>query len=129
MSSFHERYPAKSTLLSENTRINEGAHFRPGARGCPSQADWRQPAARGILNGIQQYNSDRSIRRKIDRPKMPNSPRCGRLTGSLVAALLVVHGSLLAWEGWRQSPAVDEVAHLPAGLSHWKLNRFDLYRV
>src|SRR5262245_12463839 len=60
---------------------------------------------------------------------MPNSPRCGRLTGSLVAALLVVHSSLLAWEGWRQSPAVDEVAHLPAGLSHWKLNRFDLYRV
>lgn len=26
-------------------------------------------------------------------------------------------------------PNVDEVAHLPAGISHWKFERFDLYRV
>jgi hypothetical protein len=26
-------------------------------------------------------------------------------------------------------PSIDEVAHLPAGISHWKFERFDLYRV
>ncbi len=60
---------------------------------------------------------------------MLNSLRRGRLTGCLAAALLIAHGGLLAWEGWRLSPTVDEVAHLPAGLSHWKFSRFDLYRV
>lgn len=47
----------------------------------------------------------------------------------LVAALLVVHGGLLAWGASRHSPSIDEVAHLPSGLSHWELGRFDLYRV
>ena len=55
--------------------------------------------------------------------------RQDRLSGWLLAALLVIHTALLAWEGWRASPTVDEVAHLPAGLSHWKFSRFDLYRV
>jgi hypothetical protein len=26
-------------------------------------------------------------------------------------------------------PNIDEVAHLPAGISHWKFERFDMYRV
>jgi hypothetical protein len=60
---------------------------------------------------------------------MMTSVRHGRLRGCLVVALLVVHSALLGWEGWRASPTVDEVGHLPAGLSHWKFSRFDLYRV
>ena len=43
--------------------------------------------------------------------------------------LLLVHAGLLAWSAGRHSPAVDEIGHLPAGLSHWKLHRFDLYNV
>ncbi len=48
---------------------------------------------------------------------------------AVVLAMSVVHGSLLAWESWHDAPMWDEVAHLPAGLSHWQLGRFDLYRV
>jgi 4-amino-4-deoxy-L-arabinose transferase-like glycosyltransferase len=44
-------------------------------------------------------------------------------------ALLATHAALLTWGAWRHSPTVDEVAHLPAGISHWHFGRFDLYRV
>ncbi len=43
--------------------------------------------------------------------------------------LLVIHASLLAYGGKVHSPTVDEVAHLPAGISHWKFARLDLYKV
>ena len=46
-----------------------------------------------------------------------------------VACILVLHGSLLAWSAIRHSPVIDEVGHLVAGVSHWKLQRFDLYCV
>jgi len=45
-----------------------------------------------------------------------------------VLAILVVHLLLLYTIG-TYSPTVDEVSHLPAGLSHWRFGRFDLYRV
>ncbi len=48
---------------------------------------------------------------------------------SFVAALLLVHAALLAWAATRHSPVVDEVGHLPSGLSHLELQRFELYRV
>ena len=48
---------------------------------------------------------------------------------SSVACILVMHSSLLAWSAIRHSPVIDEVGHLPAGLSHWRLQRFDLYNV
>jgi hypothetical protein len=44
-------------------------------------------------------------------------------------ALLIVHAALIARIGYVNSPAMDEVGHLPAGLSHWVSGRFDLYRV
>lgn len=44
-------------------------------------------------------------------------------------SLLVLQSGLLAWTAFANSPVVDEIAHLPAGLSHWKFQRFDLYRV
>lgn len=42
---------------------------------------------------------------------------------------LALHSTLVAWGAWSHSPAWDEIGHLPAGLSHWQLGRFDYYRV
>jgi hypothetical protein len=36
---------------------------------------------------------------------------------------------MLAWAAWRDSPTIDEVAHLPSGISHWESGRYELYRV
>jgi len=53
-----------------------------------------------------------------------------RMRGEWFAVCVVfVHVLLLAWLATRHSPVVDEVGHLPAGLSHWKVRRFDLYNV
>ena len=43
--------------------------------------------------------------------------------------LLVTNAGLLLWSGWRHSPVANELAYLPAGISHFDLGRFDLYRV
>jgi hypothetical protein len=43
--------------------------------------------------------------------------------------LLAIQAGLLAWSATRHSPSVDEMGHLAAGVSHWELGRFDLYRV
>jgi hypothetical protein len=48
---------------------------------------------------------------------------------AFIALVLAAHVSLLAWSATRHSPTYDEVAWLPAGLSHWELGRFDLARV
>jgi hypothetical protein len=60
-----------------------------------------------------------------------DSPFKSRMSATawMVVALLIVHASMLAWIGLRNSPSPDEVGHLASGLSHWKLGRFDLYRV
>ena len=47
----------------------------------------------------------------------------------LISAMLIVHVGLLTHTIVTYSPTVDEVSHLPAGLSHWRFGRFDLYRV
>ncbi|QDT32932.1 glycosyltransferase family 39 protein [Thalassoglobus polymorphus] len=52
-----------------------------------------------------------------------------RVTGWIVAALLLVHAGLLAYSATRHSPTLNEPGHLVAGLSHWKFGRFELYRV
>lgn len=46
-----------------------------------------------------------------------------------VALLLLFHACLLAGLAVSHSPTYDETAHLPAGISHWQLGRFELYRV
>jgi hypothetical protein len=46
-----------------------------------------------------------------------------------LALLLVVHAGLLGLGAWQHSPSWDEVGQLPAGLSHWQMGLFDLYRV
>ena len=52
-----------------------------------------------------------------------------RVVGTLLVLLLGLHGGLLAWIAAKHSPVVGEVNHLPAGLSHLYLERFDLFRV
>lgn len=47
----------------------------------------------------------------------------------LAGTLLAFHALALAWGGLQHSPTMDELGHLPAGLSHWMLGRGDLYRV
>lgn len=43
--------------------------------------------------------------------------------------LLVFHIVLAMTSACVHSPSVDEMAHLPAGLSHWEVGGFDLYAV
>jgi 4-amino-4-deoxy-L-arabinose transferase-like glycosyltransferase len=43
--------------------------------------------------------------------------------------VLVLHSLGLIWIAKVKSPVADEVAHLPAGISHWIFGRFDLYDV
>lgn len=60
------------------------------------------------------------------------TPACGasrRVVRVIIVALLVAHSGMLAWMGYHNSPVLDEVAHLPAGISHWQFGTFDLYRV
>lgn len=48
---------------------------------------------------------------------------------ALIAGLLCCHVALLGWSAVTHSPVVPEVNHLPAGLSHLYLGRFELFRV
>ena len=48
---------------------------------------------------------------------------------TLLACLLVVQTLLLAWSGYRHGPGYDEPAHLASGVIHWRLGRFEPYRV
>ena len=52
-----------------------------------------------------------------------------KLEWSLVTMILVFHAALVLQSAWIFSPTVDEISHLPAGLSHLQFRRFDLYRV
>jgi hypothetical protein len=53
----------------------------------------------------------------------------GRWGTVCLGLVLGAHAGLLAWGASRQAPTYDEVGHLPAGLSHWSLGRFELYCV
>jgi hypothetical protein len=47
----------------------------------------------------------------------------------VVALILLLHAALLALIGARNSPTMNEVAHLASGLCIWRSQRLDLYRV
>jgi hypothetical protein len=56
--------------------------------------------------------------------------RCGASASrAVVVALLLVHAIMLAWIAYRNSPTIDEVGHLTAGICVDRLGRLDLYRV
>lgn len=60
---------------------------------------------------------------------MDSAEQINRWAGKYVLAIAVVHLSLLVYGIFSHGPGWDEVGHLPAGLSHWRTGRFDLYRV
>lgn len=60
---------------------------------------------------------------------MVTQKRLSRFAPTYVLAIVVVHGALLVYGIFLHGPGWDEVGHLPAGISHWKTGRFDLYRV
>lgn len=63
-------------------------------------------------------------------PNLPPAapPRLRRIgVAGAVAALLAVHVALAVHSLVRENPTVDEVAHLPAGVSYWQTGTFKLY--
>ncbi len=52
----------------------------------------------------------------------------GRQIACLVAALLALHWALAVSSLVLENPTVDEVVHLPAGVSYWQTGTFKLYR-
>ncbi len=46
-----------------------------------------------------------------------------------VGVLLILHAVMLARMSYVHTPMYDEIAHLPAGISHWQFGSFELYRV
>lgn len=46
----------------------------------------------------------------------------------LALSLLLCHTAMLVYVAATASPTFDEVAYLPAGISHWEFGRFELYR-
>lgn len=51
------------------------------------------------------------------------------LAATLFTLMLGCHAGLLAWSAYSHSPVFNEFGHLPAGVSHLRLGRFDLYSV
>jgi len=55
-----------------------------------------------------------------------NRPKAAFLA---VLGLLAIHSVLLLYSSYVHSPTLNEPGHLVAGLSHWELGRYELYRV
>ena len=53
--------------------------------------------------------------------------RLARSWPLIVLICACVHAALLLHVAWRKSPTVDEVAHLPAGVTYWQKRTFALY--
>jgi 4-amino-4-deoxy-L-arabinose transferase-like glycosyltransferase len=51
------------------------------------------------------------------------------LTGGVVAALLLIHASLIFYSLQHNFATVDEVGHLASGVAHWETGDFAPYRV
>lgn len=55
--------------------------------------------------------------------------RHARCIYAAAGLILAVHIALVARGALRHSPCIDEVAHLPSGVSHWRTGSFGLYKV
>lgn len=60
-------------------------------------------------------------------PRAEPAHRSGRVTWLLVAAILTAHYVLAALSLRQENPTIDEVNHLPAGISYWQAGTFKLY--
>jgi hypothetical protein len=52
-----------------------------------------------------------------------------RLAAAICAVIAISYITIVCIVDFRTFPNVDEIAHFPSGLSHWEMNRFDMYRV
>ncbi len=52
-----------------------------------------------------------------------------RTSTIVLAILLLVQTFLLGWAGYRHGPGYDEPAHLASGVIHWRLGKYEPYRV
>jgi len=65
----------------------------------------------------------------ISATERPECARLRRSTLTWLVSLIAVHSVLVIWNDVWNSPVIDEVGHLPAGIRIWETGRFDLYRV
>ncbi len=63
----------------------------------------------------------------VEAVPAPPSHRARTWTIVAVIGLLVLHYALAARSLLRENPTVDEVAHLPAGITYWQKGTFRLY--
>src|SRR5262249_12270434 len=64
----------------------------------------------------------------VPAPELGRSSVRARLWVSLaVAGLLLLHYALAAQSLLQENPTVDEVVHLPAGITYWQKKTFGLY--
>ena len=52
-----------------------------------------------------------------------------KVAAAIAASLLVAQCVLLCWNGASHSPTINEIGHIPAGISHWQYGVFHIYRV
>ncbi|MCX7429174.1 MAG: glycosyltransferase family 39 protein [Planctomycetia bacterium] len=90
---------------------------------CLGRSDFNDAVA-----GDQSHSQEALGRQGIDVVRFRSSLLL-RLSRAGPAMLFGLFTLLLAWSATRNSPVVGEVNHLPAGLSHLFLGRFDLFRV
>jgi Dolichyl-phosphate-mannose-protein mannosyltransferase len=63
----------------------------------------------------------------VENASAPNAPQSRLGTISVVIGLLMLHYALAARSLLRENPTVDEVAHMPAGITYWQKGTFKLY--
>ncbi len=87
-------------------------------------------SAQGLLEpqcgSVEPAGGLRYLKLRMQNP--PSSLRRQK-AASLTVAVMAFCAALLGWSASRQSPTLNETSHLVAGVSHWQLGAFDLYRV
>ena len=109
----------RETQLGTQTAAVESTEAFSGQAG--------QSAAKSLQShrhGVFEKHSPRS-RRPLPRRPRHSLPAPGRCLA--VAGLLSLHYALAARSLLQENPTVDEVVHLPAGVTYWQKGTFRLY--
>jgi hypothetical protein len=101
---------------------------RPKAAGSTAARADAKGADRGALTGKRPPAHEAKPQPEpTESPSGSGSPRALFLAGVAVCGLLFIHFGLAVLSLLAENPTVDEVAHLPAGLSYWQKGTFRLY--
>lgn len=65
----------------------------------------------------------------MDSDSYPDTGITRRRTRAVLTVTLVLQTALISWNNVWNSPVIDEVGHLTAGIRIWQTGQFDLYRV